>query len=155
MALGNEFYRKEITNSGFSIKASASSKEYHKNRTIQGLRRWIVLFLASPPRFQSIFGEEPYVFVWPRGSGCSGGGKIISAIRIGGCNPVSQKIVVTIDSALCEGCKECIEGCPVGVFGIKDGKAVVVDMTLCGDCRYCESVCRTGAVCVCYLEAKL
>ena len=68
---------------------------------------------------------------------------------------MGQKILVTIDSALCEGCRECFDGCPVGVFEMRDGKAVVVDMTLCGDCRYCESICRSGAVCVRYLESKL
>ena len=61
-------------------------------------------------------------------------------------------MTVTVDRNLCEGCGECIDGCPVNVFELKEEKASVVDMTLCGDCRYCESVCPTGAVCVDYMD---
>ena len=68
---------------------------------------------------------------------------------------MTNRMVITIDSALCEGCGECLGGCPVGVFDRRDGKAVVVDVTLCGDCRYCESACRSGAVCIGYVEENL
>ena len=59
-----------------------------------------------------------------------------------------NKIRVTIDRKLCEGCGECIDGCPVDVFEMQDEKAIVVEMSLCGECRYCESVCPTDAVTV-------
>lgn len=67
-------------------------------------------------------------------------------------NNMTTKMIVTVDRDLCEGCGECIDGCPVNVFELKEEKASVVDMTLCGDCRYCESVCPTGAVCVDYMD---
>jgi NAD-dependent dihydropyrimidine dehydrogenase PreA subunit len=61
-------------------------------------------------------------------------------------NHMKNRIRVTIDRNLCEGCGECVDGCPVDVFEIKDKKAIVVEMSLCGDCQYCESVCPTDAV---------
>lgn len=59
---------------------------------------------------------------------------------------MNNRMIVSVNENVCEGCGECVEGCPVDVFEIKDNKAIVVDMTLCGDCRFCESVCPTGAV---------
>jgi NAD-dependent dihydropyrimidine dehydrogenase PreA subunit len=65
---------------------------------------------------------------------------------------MTNRMVVTVDDTLCEGCGECIDGCPVHVFEMGEGKAVVLDTSLCGDCRYCESVCPSGAVRVDYLD---
>ncbi len=59
---------------------------------------------------------------------------------------MANGIRVTVDHDLCEGCGECVDGCPVDVFEMEGDRARVVDMALCGDCRYCESVCPTEAV---------
>lgn len=54
--------------------------------------------------------------------------------------------LVTVDSAKCEGCEECANNCPVGVFQMTDGKADPYQADLCEGCETCVSVCSTGAV---------
>lgn len=54
--------------------------------------------------------------------------------------------LVAVDAAKCEGCEECANNCPVSVFEMKDGKAVVVQPDLCEGCQTCTSVCSSGAV---------
>lgn len=54
--------------------------------------------------------------------------------------------MVSVDAAKCEGCEECANNCPVSVFQMTDGKAVVAQGDLCEGCETCTSVCSSGAV---------
>ncbi|MBI4822965.1 MAG: 4Fe-4S binding protein [Nitrospirae bacterium] len=54
--------------------------------------------------------------------------------------------LVSIDAEKCEGCEECVNNCPVSVFQMQNGKAVVVQADLCEGCETCTSVCSSGAV---------
>jgi NAD-dependent dihydropyrimidine dehydrogenase PreA subunit len=54
--------------------------------------------------------------------------------------------LVTVDRDKCEGCEECVNNCPVGVFQMKDGKADPFQADSCEGCETCVSVCPSGAV---------
>lgn len=55
--------------------------------------------------------------------------------------------IVEVDEEKCEGCGECAESCPAGMFELEDGKAKVTgDPEDCLGCETCTSVCSTGAV---------
>jgi len=51
-----------------------------------------------------------------------------------------------VDVNKCEGCEECVNNCPVGVFQMKDGKSNPYQADSCEGCETCISVCPTGAV---------
>jgi NAD-dependent dihydropyrimidine dehydrogenase PreA subunit len=54
--------------------------------------------------------------------------------------------LVTVNNDTCEGCEECVTNCPVSVFEMQEGKAVVAQVDLCEGCETCVSVCSSGAV---------
>ena len=54
--------------------------------------------------------------------------------------------LVAVDRDKCEGCEECVNNCPVGVFQMNDGKADPYQVDLCEGCETCVSVCPSGAV---------
>jgi NAD-dependent dihydropyrimidine dehydrogenase PreA subunit len=53
-----------------------------------------------------------------------------------------------LDSTLCNGCGECREVCPHGVFDIQAAKAVIVDRESCMECGACMKNCAPGALSV-------
>ena len=53
---------------------------------------------------------------------------------------------VSIDSEKCDGCSSCVSCCPMCIFEMKDGKAVVKDDIECAGCCACEAVCPKGAI---------
>ena len=53
---------------------------------------------------------------------------------------------VTIDTDKCNGDSECVDVCPVEVFEMQDGKAVVVNVEECLGCESCVEVCEAAAI---------
>jgi len=55
--------------------------------------------------------------------------------------------IITIDEDKCEGDGECASTCPVEMFELQNGKAVIVgNMDDCLGCESCVSVCPSGAI---------
>jgi NAD-dependent dihydropyrimidine dehydrogenase PreA subunit len=48
----------------------------------------------------------------------------------------------------CTGCGACVEVCPHGVLGIREGKAEALDRGLCMECGACALNCPVGAISV-------
>ena len=55
--------------------------------------------------------------------------------------------MISIDAEKCVGCGEGVDGCPVNILKMVDGKAIVVDgsETEYMGCETCVVVCPTGA----------
>ena len=59
---------------------------------------------------------------------------------------------VKVDSAKCDGCKECVEACFRKVFEMQKDKAVVVDEINCTLCNLCVETCDVQAITVTFDE---
>ncbi len=55
---------------------------------------------------------------------------------------------VTVDKNKCNGCGECVEGCPGEVYELINGKATVVHDDECHGCHTCEELCEEDAIIV-------
>ena len=55
---------------------------------------------------------------------------------------------VTVDVDKCVGDGECVDVCPVEVYEMQGGKAVVVNEEECLGCESCIEVCDQGALTV-------
>jgi NAD-dependent dihydropyrimidine dehydrogenase PreA subunit len=53
-----------------------------------------------------------------------------------------------LDASACEGCGECVEVCPHGVFELSEGKAGIRDRELCMECGACARNCPASAIAV-------
>lgn len=51
-----------------------------------------------------------------------------------------------IDAKLCNGCEACVDVCPVTVYAMRDGKAVVVAAEDCTDCEACVPACPVDCI---------
>lgn len=51
-----------------------------------------------------------------------------------------------VDTEKCIGCEECVEICPVEVYGIQGGKSVPVKGEECIGCESCIEVCEQDAI---------
>jgi len=51
-----------------------------------------------------------------------------------------------INKDKCDGCKTCVEICPVQVLEMVNEKAVLKKERDCIECRACEAQCSTGAI---------
>ncbi len=57
-----------------------------------------------------------------------------------------KRQIITIDEGLCNGCGQCIPGCPEGALRIIDGKARLVSDRLCDGLGACIGECPLGAI---------
>ena len=55
---------------------------------------------------------------------------------------------LSLNSALCTGCRECMDVCPHAVFDMRGGKAVIADRLSCMECGACMRNCASGAITV-------
>ncbi len=59
-------------------------------------------------------------------------------------NP-KDKIIYSVNTKDCIGCKICVKKCPVGAIEMKKGKAVI-DQEKCIDCGICEQACPVKVI---------
>ena len=55
-------------------------------------------------------------------------------------------VEIKIDTEKCDGDGTCVDVCPVEVFEIREGKAVVVNLDECLVCMACEVQCPNNAI---------
>ena len=55
-------------------------------------------------------------------------------------------VEIKIDRDKCDGCKICIDFCPVGILEIRGGKSTVMNSDECLFCGTCENECPNGAI---------
>ncbi len=65
-----------------------------------------------------------------------------------------KRQIVTIDEAKCNGCGDCIPGCPEGALQVIDGKARLVSDLFCDGLGACVGTCPQGAMSVEEREAE-
>ncbi len=54
--------------------------------------------------------------------------------------------MVSVDAGKCEGCEECVNVCPQGVFQMSDSKSDPFQTTECVFCESCIGVCPSSAI---------
>lgn len=64
-----------------------------------------------------------------------------------------KRDIITIDENICNGCGECITGCPEGALQVIDGKARLVSDILCDGLGACIGNCPVGAITIEQREA--
>lgn len=57
-----------------------------------------------------------------------------------------KRDIITIDEDKCNGCEQCIPGCPEGALQVIDGKARLVSDLFCDGLGACLGHCPTGAM---------
>jgi len=65
-----------------------------------------------------------------------------------------KRQIIRIDEELCNGCGQCITGCPEGALQIIDGKARLVSDLFCDGLGACIGTCPQGAIIVEEREAE-
>lgn len=53
---------------------------------------------------------------------------------------------VKVNNEKCDGCKTCVDTCPVAVFEIQNEKSVPAKKDECLVCRACEAQCPNAAI---------
>lgn len=54
--------------------------------------------------------------------------------------------MIQINKDLCDGCRTCADGCPMGLIIVEDEKAKILDTESCMGCEYCVTVCPKQAI---------
>jgi ferredoxin len=65
-----------------------------------------------------------------------------------------KREIIKIDEKLCNGCGNCVPGCPEGALQIIDGKARLVSDLFCDGLGACIGECPTGAITIEEREAE-
>lgn len=65
-----------------------------------------------------------------------------------------KRDIITIDENKCNGCGECIPGCPEGALQVVDGKARIISDLFCDGLGACIGNCSTGAIKIVQREAE-
>lgn len=65
-----------------------------------------------------------------------------------------KRDIITIDEDKCNGCGECIPGCPEGALQVLDGKARIISDLFCDGLGACIGNCPTGAIKIVQREAE-
>ena len=55
-------------------------------------------------------------------------------------------IKITVDYDKCTGAEECVTACPVEIFEVVDGKAIVKNVGECIECCACVNACPREAI---------
>ncbi|MFX1465365.1 MAG: indolepyruvate ferredoxin oxidoreductase subunit alpha [Promethearchaeota archaeon] len=55
-------------------------------------------------------------------------------------------IDITVDYDKCTGVGDCVDMCPVEIFEVVDGKAVVKNVDECTECCACVTACPNEAI---------
>ncbi|MHA2060845.1 MAG: 4Fe-4S dicluster domain-containing protein [Candidatus Sifarchaeia archaeon] len=53
---------------------------------------------------------------------------------------------ITVDYDKCTGVGDCVDMCPVDMFEVKDGKAIVKNIDECTECCACVTACPNDAI---------
>ncbi len=53
---------------------------------------------------------------------------------------------ITVDYDKCTGAGDCVDMCPVEIFEVVDGKAVVKNIDECTECCACVTACPNEAI---------
>ena len=65
-----------------------------------------------------------------------------------------KREIITIDEEKCDGCGDCIPGCPEGALQVIDGKARLVSDLMCDGLGACIGQCPHGAIAIQDREAE-
>jgi len=65
-----------------------------------------------------------------------------------------KREIISIDADLCDGCGNCIPGCPEGAIRVIDGKARLVSDLFCDGLGACLGECPKGAISIIKREAE-
>ena len=63
---------------------------------------------------------------------------------------MDDRVLPTIDLALCTTCGLCIERCPTHAVDMLAGRPVIVRPDTCVYCGLCEEMCPAGAIALAY-----
>lgn len=99
-----------------------------------------VSWFGGVSRFQFTYSDCPE---------CNGTG-ILSATTAKQLQSIGETVMwqIKVDTDKCDGCGECVEGCPGEVYELVDKKATVVNEDECHGCHTCEDLCETDAIVV-------